>query len=87
MVGMHDNEEAISEAAKDHPGVAKVKQMWDRGEFETIDRMVSFWESMENLGKLGDLLRRLIVWSGVIIGGYLAVNGSLVEFIKRAVKQ
>lgn len=76
------NEEVI----KEHPGVAKVKQMWDKGDFETIDRMVRFWEALENLGLIGDLLRRFIIWSGVISMGYFAFSGWLVEFIKGASK-
>lgn len=76
------NEEVI----KEHPGVAKVKQMWDKGDFETIDRMVRFWEALENLGLIGDLLRRFIVWFGVISMGYFAFSGWLVEFIKGASK-
>ena len=76
------NEEVI----KEHPGVAKVKQMWDKGDFETIDRMVRFWEALENLGLIGDLLRRFIIWFGVISMGYFAFSGWLVEFIKGASK-
>ena len=76
------NEEVI----KEHPGVAKVKQMWDKGDFETIDRMVRFWEALENLGLIGDLLRRFIIWFGVILMGYFAFSGWLVEFIKGASK-
>ena len=29
---------AEKEPEKEHPGLVKVKQMWDRGEFEKIDR-------------------------------------------------
>lgn len=76
------NEEVI----KEHPGVAKVKQMWDKGDFETIDRMVRFWEALENLGLIGDLLRRFIIWFGVVSMGYFAFSGWLVEFIKGASK-
>ena len=72
---------------EDHPGVAKVKQMWDSGDFETLDKMVSFWEAMENLGKLGDIAKRFIIWSGIIAGGYLAASGWITEFIKKAAKQ
>lgn len=68
--------------AEDHPGVAKIKQMYDRGDFETIDKMVQFWEALENLGVLGGMLRRFILWSGVIATGYLAASGYLVEWIR-----
>lgn len=66
----------------DHPGVAKVKQMYDRGDFETIDKMVAFWEALENLGLLGGMLRRFILWSGVIAAGYLTASGYLTEWIR-----
>lgn len=69
-------------AHEEHPGFVKIKQMYERGDFETIDKMVSFWEAMENLGKLGDMLRRFILWSGVIAAGYLAFSGWLTEWIR-----
>ena len=72
----------IDDETGEHPGVAKIKKMYDNGEFETIDKMVRFWESMENLCALGGLLRRFIIWSGVIAGGYLAFSGYLVEWIR-----
>lgn len=71
----------------EHPGVARVKAMWDRGDFETIDKMVKFWEAMENLGALGDLLRRFILWSGIIAAGYLAFSGFITEWIRSITRQ
>lgn len=71
----------------EHPGVTKIKAMYDRGDFETLDRMMRFWEALEKLGLLGDLLRRFIIWSGVVAGGYLALNGHIAEWIKSIVKQ
>lgn len=70
----------------EHPGVAKIKQMYERGDFETIDKMVQFWEALENLGVLGGMLRRFIMWSGVVAGGYLIANGYIVEWI-RSIRQ
>ena len=81
MAGMHEDD------SKEHPGFVKVKQMYDRGDFETIEKMVKFWEAMENLGRVGDMARRFIIWSGIIAGGYLAMSGWLTEFIKRAARQ
>jgi hypothetical protein len=75
------------QADHEHPGVAKIKQMYDRGDFETIDKMVKFWEALENLGALGNMLRRFILWSGVIAAGYLAFSGFLVEWIKGIARQ
>lgn len=66
----------------EHPGVTKIKEMYDRGDFETIDKMVKWWEAFENLGRLGDLLRRFILWSGIIAGGYFALTGHLTEWIR-----
>jgi hypothetical protein len=71
----------------EHPGVEKIKKMWERGDFETIDKMVAFWESMENLGRLGDILKRFIIWSGIIAGGYLTLNGYVIDFIRGVVRQ
>lgn len=71
----------------EHPGVTKIKMMYDRGDFETLDKMVKFWEAMENLGAAGDLLRRFVIWCGVIAGGYLALNGHITEWIRGIAKQ
>ena len=67
---------------EDHPGVVKIKQMYDRGDFETLEKMVKFWEAMENLGTVGGMLRRFIIWTGVIAGGYLAFSGVFTEWIR-----
>ena len=75
------------EETGDHPGVARVKQMYERGDFETIDRMVKFWEALENLGMLGDMLRRFIIWIGIVAGGYLALNGHITEWIRSIARQ
>ena len=77
MAGMQENTEI-----KDHPGVARIKQMWDNGDFETIEKMVSFWEALENLGRIGDLIRRFILWCGVIAGTYFVISNYLYEWIK-----
>jgi hypothetical protein len=70
------------EIPPEHPGVARIKAMYDRGDFETIDKMVKFWEALENLGVLGGMIRRFIIWSGVIAGGYLVASGYVVEWIR-----
>lgn len=75
------------EETGDHPGVARIKQMYDRGDFETIDRMVKFWEALENLGVLGDMLRRFIIWMGIVAGGYLAFSGYITEWIRSIARQ
>lgn len=66
----------------EHPGVAKIKAMYDKGDFETIDKMVKFWEALENLGVIGGMLRRFILWSGVIAAGYLTATGYITEWIR-----
>jgi hypothetical protein len=66
----------------EHPGVAKVKAMWDRGEFDKIDKMVKLWTALENIGALGDVLRRFILWCGVIAMGYFAFSGWLSDWIR-----
>jgi hypothetical protein len=71
----------------EHPGLIRVKQMFDHGDFETIEKMVKFWEAMEKLGLLGDLLRRFVIWSGVIAGGYIVFNGYVVEWIRGISRQ
>lgn len=70
----------------EHPGVTRIKQMYDRGEFDKLDRMMRFWDALEKLGLLGDLLRRFIIWTGVIAGGYLVAHGVVTEWLKDLVK-
>ena len=72
---------------EEHPGVRKIKEMYDHGDFETIDKMVRFWEAMENLGRVGDILKRFIIWTGIIAGGYLAASGAITEWIKGISRQ
>jgi hypothetical protein len=67
---------------KEHPGVTKVKQMWERGDFEKLDQMVKYWEALENIGMLGGVIRRFIIWFGVIAAGYLAFSGYITEWIR-----
>lgn len=71
----------------EHPGVTKVKLMWERGEFETIDRMVRFWEALESLGTLGNMLQRFVIWSGIVATGYLAFNGYIQDWIRSIARQ
>jgi hypothetical protein len=66
----------------EHPGVAKVKAMWERGEFEKIDEMVRLWTAIQNVGLLGGLLKKFIIWSGVVAAGYLALNGHITEWVR-----
>lgn len=75
------------EKSTEHPGVTKIKMMYDRGDLETIDKMVRFWEAMENLGAAGDVLRRFIMWCGVIAGGYLALSGHITDWIRSIARQ
>lgn len=82
---MSEFEEEASSA--EHPGLTKIKLMYDRGELDTIDKMVKFWEAMENLGALGDALRRFLIWCGFIAGAYLAISGHVVEWIRSVARQ
>jgi hypothetical protein len=72
----------IEDASGEHPGIAKIKKMYDNGDIETLEKMVRLYDALENLGALGGMLRRFIIWSGVIAGGYLAFSGYLVEWIR-----
>ena len=71
----------------EHPGLLKVKEMWERGEFEKIDRMVQYWTALENLGLIGGMLQRFVIWVGIIAGGYLAFNGYVAAWIKAMARQ
>lgn len=71
-----------TEDVKEHPGLAKVKAMWDKGDFDKIERMVKYWEAIENLGLLGNLLRNVILWLGVVAGGYVVASGYLADWVR-----
>lgn len=66
----------------DHPGVTKVKQMWEQGQFQQIDEMVKLWIAMKNLGMLGGMLKRFLLWAGIIAGTWLAASGWFTEYIR-----
>lgn len=77
----------MADDESEHPGVAKIKAMYDRGDFDTLERMVKFWDALEKLGLLGDLFRRFVIWSAVVAGGYLAFSGYVTEWIKSVARQ
>jgi hypothetical protein len=77
----------MTEDHKDHPGVKKIKEMYDHGDFETIERMVKFWEAMESLGKLGEIIKRFIMWTAVIATAYFAASGAIEAWVKGISRQ
>lgn len=76
----------MTDAEQDHPGVARIKAMFERGDLDTLERMARFWEALEKLGMLGDLLRRFIIWTAIIAGAYLAVHGAISDWVRDVVK-
>lgn len=79
------------ETEEDHPAWLRLKKMHERGDFEKIERMVEFWDSLETLGRAGDLIRRTIVlagrvlmWFAAIFAAYLAATGDLAKFLGRS---
>lgn len=71
----------------DHPAWIKLTELHARGDIETLERMVKFWEALEAFGRLGDLLRRLVIWLGVLFGAYFAFTEYVAGYIKRTVGQ
>ena len=66
----------------DHPAVARVKQMWEQGEFDKLDEMLSLWDSYKALGRAGDFLRRVVIWLGVIVGAWFVTGEYLVKLLR-----
>lgn len=66
----------------EHPGIVKIKHMWERGEFEKLDEMVRFYDAVKNLGVVGGMIKNVAIWFGVIAGSYLALTGHLTEWIR-----
>ena len=77
----------VDDTEPDHPAWVKLKRMYDRGDFEKIERMVKFWEALEAFGQLGDMLKRAIIWLGIIIAGYFAFTEWVVKWLRGAVGQ
>lgn len=74
-----------------HPVWARLKAMHDKGDFEKLERMVEFWDSIETLGRAGKMLRyvivlcgRLLGWLAAIFAAYLALTGDLAKIIGRS---
>jgi hypothetical protein len=65
-----------------HPGVSKVIAMYERGDFDKIDEMVRLWTAIQNVGLLGGLVKRFIIWSGIIAAAYFAASGHITEWIR-----
>jgi hypothetical protein len=66
----------------EHPGIVKIKHMWERGEFDKLDEMVRFYDAVKNLGVISGMVKNVVIWFGVIAGGYLALTGHLTEWIR-----
>jgi hypothetical protein len=76
---------------EDHPAWRRLKAMHERGDFEKLDRMVEFWDSLETLGRAGDLIRRGIVllgkvllWFAAIFAAWAASTGDLAKILGRS---
>lgn len=66
----------------EHPGIKQIKSMYDNGRLQEIDEMVKLWMAFKNLGMLGGLLKRFLIWSGIIAATWLAASGALTEWIR-----
>ena len=79
------------ETEEDHPAWVRLKQMHDRGDLDKISRMVEMWDSLENLGRAGAVIRKAIVLAGKVLmwfagmfATYLAATGDLVKIFGRS---
>jgi hypothetical protein len=77
---MNDNDE------QDHPAWLELKRMHDRGDFETLERMVRFWKGLEALGMVGGLLKMLVIWVGIVAGGVWAMHTAFGDYIRGFLK-
>jgi hypothetical protein len=66
----------------EHPGIKHIKSMYDSGRLQEIDEMVKLWMALKNLGMLGGLLKRFLIWAGIIAATWLAASGWLTEYIR-----
>lgn len=71
---------------EDHPAWLELKKMHDRGDFATIERIVKFWKGLEAVGAIGGLLKVLIIWIGVMAGGFYALHTAFGDYIKGIVR-
>ncbi len=64
--------------------------MHARGDFDKIDRMVQYFDSVETLGRAGEMLRKTVVmagkvvlWFSGLIGAWLLLSGQLTKYLGR----
>jgi hypothetical protein len=67
----------------DHPAWLKLKAMHERGDIDKLENMVKFWESLEAFGRLGDMLRRALIWLGAIFAAYFVFTEYIAKFIRK----
>jgi len=79
------------ETEGDHPAWVRLKSMHDRGDLQKLERMVEFWDSLETMGRAGDLIRRAIVmlgkvlmWFAALFAAWLAATGDLAKILGRS---
>ena len=79
------------ETEEDHPAWKRLKAMHERGDFEKIARMVEIWDSIETMGRAGEMIRKTIVllgkvllWFAGIFAAYLAATGDLAKIFGRS---
>ncbi len=81
----------VDETEEGHPAWLRLKKMHERGDFEKIERMVEFWDSLETLGRAGNLIRKAIVlagkvllWFAGIFAAYLAYTDGIAKLLGRS---
>jgi hypothetical protein len=78
------------ETEEDHPAWKRLKEMHDKGDLEKLARVLEFWDSLETLGRAGNLIRKTIVllgkvllWFAGLFAAWLAVTGDLAKILGR----
>lgn len=63
--------------------IALVRKMIDRGDFEEIHEMVSYWRSVKSLGALSGMVRRTVIGAAMLIGALALVNDTVRDGVRK----
>lgn len=64
-----------------HPAWQKIKQMYERGDFETLERMIDREEAWAAMGRMGKMFQTILLWFGSMIAIFFAVKSFIDSYI------
>lgn len=72
---------------EEHPSLKWLREKWETGDTQKLEKVVDFVRYCESLGKAGDILLYLfkktgqvIMWAGGVFGAWFFLSGSFGEW-------